>query len=572
VSWIGAPTVWAQGYRGACVLVAVIDTGVDYTHSDLAGRIWTNAGEIPGNGIDDDGNGYTDDVHGYDTRNHDGNPSDDNGHGTEVSGTVAGDGTSGMQTGVAPEARLMAVKVLSAGGGGSDANILEGIQYAVENGAQVLNLSLGTLCPSPASRAMYRTSADAVAAAGVTMCVAAGNDRKDERPPNLTRTPGDVPPPWISPGQPSLGATGGVTTVGATSYQSDVVAYFSSEGPVDWSQPSGYGDWRICDPGTPHVGLIKPDVSAPGQDVLTTIRGGGYDMDSGTSMAAPHVAGLAALILSKNYELTSDQIDPILESTALDLGATGKDNDYGSGRIRAPEALAATPAPTSQPIQLLAQVIRDTIPPADGDGRLERGETADLQVTLRNDGPFRLGNVTGTLTSSSAYVTVSDGLASFGDMPPSQQASNASNPFRVVVAPDAPNLTQVTFTIAVSAYGACGAVATTDTLYDGIVGVEPGATAPLPELALAEVAPNPAGGEATLWFAMRAEGPVRLTLYDVRGRRVRTLLDAARPAGRQSVVWDGRDDRGAPAASGVYLARLEGAGRTAQRKFAWLGR
>src|SRR6185436_14721937 len=116
-------------------------------------------------------------------------------------------------------------------------------------------------------------------------------------------------------------------TVGATSYQLDQITYFSSQGPVDWSQPPGFGDWRICDPGTPHVGLIKPDVSAPGQDILSTILGGGYGITSGTSQATPHVSGLAALILSKNYQLTSDQVDQILESSALDLGPAGKDSD-----------------------------------------------------------------------------------------------------------------------------------------------------------------------------------------------------------------------------------------------------
>jgi serine protease AprX len=336
VSWIGAPAVWDQGYRGAGVLVAIIDTGVDYNHPDLAARIWTNAGEIPGNAIDDDGNGVVDDVHGYDSANDDGDPLDDNGHGTHVGGSVAGDGAGGTITGVAPEASLMAVKVLGAGGGGTFAGIMAGVEYALENGAQVLNLSLGGLCTSPATRALLRANADAVAAAGISMCVASANDRCKQRPPNLVRSPGDAPPPWLSPDQPPIGALGGVTTVGATGNLSDQVTTFSSPGPVDWSQPAGYGDWRICDPGTPNIGLIKPDVSAPGLDVISTILGGGYGNNSGTSMATPHVAGLAALILSRNPQLTSAEVHEILETTALDLGPSGKDNDYGAGRIRAP--------------------------------------------------------------------------------------------------------------------------------------------------------------------------------------------------------------------------------------------
>lgn len=451
VSWIGAPAVWDQGWRGAGVLVAIIDTGVDWNHADLANRIWTNPGEIPGNGLDDDGNGVVDDVHGWDAENGDGDPLDDNGHGTHVGGSVAGDGTGGTITGVAPEAGLMAVKVLSASGGGTFANVMAGVEYAVENGADVLNLSLGGLCTSPAMRALLRANSDAAAAAGVTMCVASANDRCEQRPPNLVRSPGDAPPPWLSPDQPSTGALGGVTTVGATGNLSDQITTFSSPGPVDWSQPAGYGDWRICDPIAPNVGLIKPDVSAPGLDVISTILGGGYGNNSGTSMATPHAAGLAALILSKNPQLGSAQVHQILETTALDLGPPGKDNDYGAGRIRAPEALAATPAPV-------------------------------------------------------------------------------------------------------------------------VVGIGPDPGEPLPALALREVAPNPAASSAVFEFAIGSAGRVRLAIYDVRGRRVRLLVDGVRAAGVHGASWDGRDERGARAGAGVYLARIEAAGLEAQRKLVWLGR
>ena len=570
VNWIGAPTVWSEGYKGACVLVAIIDTGVDYTHPDLANRIWINADEIPGNGIDDDGNGYIDDVRGYDFYSHDNDPQDPNGHGTHVSGSVAGDGTGGTITGVAPEARIMPVKVLSAGGSGGESMVLEGIQYAVNNGAQVINISLGELCPDPTNRAMYRSSANAVAAAGVTMCVAAGNDRGKVRPPNMTRTPGDVPGPWIGPGQPALGATSGATTVGATDHMSDAIAYFSSPGPVDWSQPSGSGDWRLCDPGTPNVGLIKPDVSAPGMDVLSTIAGGGYGLNSGTSMASPHVAGLAALILSKNYELTSDQVDQILESSALDLGPTGKDNDFGAGRIRAPEAIAATPAATSPPMSVLSHVNLDNIGGADNDRRLEPGETADLKVTLANNGPFLLGNVVGQLSDDSPYVTITDDLATWGDIPPGQTRDNAANLFRVVVSPSAPSFHIFHFTVQVTAYGACGSVTFPDTVYYPVVGVEPEPA--LPVLALSGITPDPAQSSTTLSFSIRADGQVRLSLFDVHGRRVSTLVDGLQTAGTHRVTWNGRDLGGASAAPGVYLARIESASLAVQRKFAWLGK
>ncbi|MGH7731658.1 MAG: S8 family serine peptidase, partial [Candidatus Eiseniibacteriota bacterium] len=537
VQWIGAPTVWDQGYRGACVLVAIVDTGVDYNHSDLTGRIWTNADEIPGNGIDDDGNGRVDDLHGYDFANGDGNPIDDNGHGTHVGGTVAGDGAGGTITGVAPEARLMAVKVLTGSGGGTFSGIMAGVEYAVKNGAQVLNLSLGGLCTDPGTRSLLRANADAVAAAGITMCVASANDRCRQRPPNLVRSPGDAPPPWVSPDQPAIGTTGGVTSVGATGFMSDLITTFSSPGPVDWSQPAGYGDWRICDPGTPNVGLIRPDVSAPGLDVISTILGGGYGNNSGTSMATPHVAGLAALILSRNPLLPSDEVHRIIETTTLDLGPAGKDNDYGSGRIRAPEALAATPAPAGPVFEAIAHVVLDTIPPADGDGRLDAGETADIRLTLGNGGPYLVGNVSGLLQDDSPQISIGDGVGSFGDIPPGETRDNAANLWRVTAAAGGPSASPVTFSVSVSSYGACGVVTFTDTLHNPVVGVEPGPGGERPALSLADVRPNPAGPAATLEFVIGAPGRVRLALYDVRGRRVRTLVDGPRTAGVHREAW-----------------------------------
>jgi flagellar hook capping protein FlgD len=261
-----------------------------------------------------------------------------------------------------------------------------------------------------------------------------------------------------------------------------------------------------------------------------------------------------------------------MESTALDLGPPDKDNDYGAGRIRAPEALAATPSPAGPAMQLVSQAIHDTIPPADGDGRLEPGETADVEITLLNAGPYLLGDVVGALQDDSPHLSISDNVAAFGDIPPAQQRDNAGNLCRVVVSPGAPPGAVVTFTLALSAYGACGAVTFKDTLQNPLVAVEPGGSGPLPPLALREVTPNPAGSAAWLEFTMAAAGHVRLALYDVRGRRVRTLVDEARAAGVHREPWDGRDDRGMREGAGIYLARVEAAGLRAQRKFVWLGR
>ena len=141
---IDAPEAWNVFTGSAATVVAVIDTGVDYTHPDLAANMWVNPGEIPGNGIDDDGNGFVDDVHGYDFVNNDGDPMDDHGHGTHVAGTIGAVGNNGMGvTGVNWHVRIMALKFLDARGTGTVANAIRALDYAVANGATVSNNSYG---------------------------------------------------------------------------------------------------------------------------------------------------------------------------------------------------------------------------------------------------------------------------------------------------------------------------------------------------------------------------------------------------------------------------------------------
>lgn len=313
---VGAPEVWGgYGIRGNGVLVAIMDTGILTTHPDLADHIWTNIGEIPDNGVDDDMNGYIDDVHGYDIINGDGDPTDDQGHGTHVSGTVAGDGTDGTNTGMAPGATLMAVKVLDEYGSGEEHYVWEGIQYATLMGAQVGNLSLGWSYGASPDRATWRQTCLNALAAGLTLCIAAGNEGMSAGVPNNLRTPGDVPE---------------VITVGAVN-SSDLWAEFSAVGPVTWQDISGYRDYPFP------PGLTKPDVCAPGVEVLSTVITGGYDSlgYDGTSMATPHVTGLCALLLEADPSLTPADLKMILTMNALPLGGTDSADYYGTGRIQA---------------------------------------------------------------------------------------------------------------------------------------------------------------------------------------------------------------------------------------------
>src|SRR4051812_43933188 len=214
---MGAASAWRQT-TGGDVTVAIVDSGIDLGHPDLIGNLWTNPGEVPGNGVDDDGNGYVDDVHGYDFVDGDATPQDANGHGTHVAGIVAARGGNGIGvSGVAWRARLMAVRVLDAGARGNTTTVAQGIRYAVDNGARIVNLSLAG--PSPAG-----DLEDAVRYAqqrGVLIVVAAGNDGRDldaaptypaaYPEPNVLGVAAPAPPPPdpTPPGPPPPRAGGG---------------------------------------------------------------------------------------------------------------------------------------------------------------------------------------------------------------------------------------------------------------------------------------------------------------------------------------------------------------------------
>ncbi|MEL7242266.1 MAG: S8 family peptidase [Cyanobacteria bacterium J06643_5] len=268
---VNAPEVWEQGYTGEGVVVAVLDTGVDYNHDDLKNNIWTNQGEIVGNGIDDDGNGYIDDVYGWNFDGNNGNTMDISGHGTHVSGTIAGENNGFGVTGIAYDAQIMPVKVLDDTGSGSNTSVAEGIYYAVDNGADVINLSLGGSLPSSeVSEAVQYASNQ-----GVTVVMAAGNSG------------------GVTPLYPARYADQYGIAVGAIDEDENMASFSNRAG----SQELTY-------------------VTAPGVDIYSTLPDNQYESYSGTSMATPHVAGVVALMLSANPNLDSKEIRQIIEETA----------------------------------------------------------------------------------------------------------------------------------------------------------------------------------------------------------------------------------------------------------------
>ena len=303
-SKIHAPVAWDLTTGSAGLAMAILDSGVDVSHPDLAGQLWVNAGEVAGNGVDDDGNGKVDDVNGW-RFGHDAGSvpyessdiDDEYGHGTHVSGIAAAAGDNGQGVaGMAWGSRLMIVRVLDASGSGWYSDVAAGIIYAVDNGARIINLSLG----GSEDDLLLRDAVNYAATRGVLVVSAAGNVYY-----------GDTTVLYPA-------AYDAAIAVAATN-SSDQRAVFSCYGP-------------------------PVDLAAPGENIYSTEMGGGYHYMSGTSMATPHVSGLAALIWSHRTDLTAAQVTQVMINTSKDVNAVGWDPYTGWGRIDAGQALS-TPVP-----------------------------------------------------------------------------------------------------------------------------------------------------------------------------------------------------------------------------------
>ncbi len=429
VTQVNADQVWDLGFTGQGVVVAVIDTGVNYNHLDLADHLW------------DGGDAYPN--HGYDFYNEDNDPMDDNSHGTHCAGTVCGDGTAGSQTGMAPDATLMCVKVLSSGGGGSASTTCYAMQWAVEQGCDLFSMSLGWANSTITERTLFRNTCAAILDAGVVGAIAAGNegDELGSFPiPDNVRAPGSCPPPYMDPIQANnIGGLSCTVCVGAVDVN-DNAAYFTSNGPVTWTNTE-FGDYPYTAGSTTDFGLIRPDVCAPGVSIKSAYYGSndGYTTMSGTSMATPCTAGCISLLLSKNINATPEEICQVLEETAVPL-ADGKSNIYGYGRI---DVLAAINAMHSGPLTLDSYTVNDS--QGNNDGKLNAGESVTLSLTLTNESDLALNGATMTLTSESEYVTITDGLESLPSFNVGQTRT-IENMFAFTLSNDAPAKRNIQFT------------------------------------------------------------------------------------------------------------------------------
>ena len=272
---IDAVEAWDVRTDASSVVVAVIDSGIDYTHPDLVDNMWVNSEEIAGDGIDNDGNGYVDDIHGWDFANGDADPMDDDGHGTHVAGTIGAQGNNAVGVaGVAWDVQLMALKFLGADGRGSTADALKAVNYARENGANIANNSYGG---GPSSTSFQNAINRFVDSGGIFVAAAGNHGRNND----------------INPYYPAN--YDNVISV-AASTDRDTRASFS-----------GYG-------------VNTVDIAAPGESILSTIPGGRYARFNGTSMATPVVSGALALVAADYPLYTNEELinrlmwsaDPVL--------------------------------------------------------------------------------------------------------------------------------------------------------------------------------------------------------------------------------------------------------------------
>jgi subtilisin family serine protease len=310
---IDAPEAWAAETGSAQTVVAVIDTGMDINHKDLRDNIWTNPGEVPGNGIDDDRNGYIDDVHGWDFYHDDASVFDNanqDTHATHVAGTIAAEGNNTIGvTGIDWQAKIMPLKFIGPENASNIADAVAAINYSIAEGAKISNNSWGyefaPCCPSK----ILQDAIDNADRAGQLFVVAAMNGGADFVGDDNDQTPV----------YPSSYTNSNIISVAATN-DKDALTSFSN------------------------YGATSVDLAAPGMDILSTLPGNNYGFGYGTSMATPHVTGVAALLKSQSPQLSDEGIKArILDS--VDKKASLRGKMVSEGRLNAAKALGANTSP-----------------------------------------------------------------------------------------------------------------------------------------------------------------------------------------------------------------------------------
>lgn len=621
-----ADLVWALGNKGKGVIVANADDGFYWRHPDLVKNMWQNLGEDANNngrtidiqagtgstfdagdinGVDDDGNGKIDDLIGWDftTSNYNVTAAS---HGSATMGHVVGDGTGGTQTGVAPEARGIPMRNSS-----GEAQQYLAFQYALQMGADVVTSSLSWkwyFNPKP-NYSQMRLVTDMSLAGGMIHTNSTSNDGGSSSAPvplNIS-TAGNCPPPWLHPEQLKRGNVSGVIGVGNVVCQTDVIASSSPSGPATWGNwslwsttytypiDSSHKDFpysRVDPVELPDsMGLLKPDISAPGNGSTSTAGSGtGYQSFSGTSSATPHAAGCVALMLSVNPEMLPQDVSKVIELTAVEKGAPGKDPRYGTGRI---DALAATTSPkfTLEGINGGSNMVMNNTITAVDTARELAGIKIITDVNPKV-GSLRLLKFGMTTNATASHVTSFDlywdkdrnNLVSAGDI------LLRSHPFttgpltfdslkfkfldtartlilaaRTTAGASGQNVTLgITDTNQVQAYYTTRPFAT-NFPFGTITGIS-GNSANELTFSLEQNYPNPFNPSTIIRYTVPENGLVKIKVFDAVGKEVAVLVNSIKNKGSYSVEFDANDFRSL--SSGIYYYKMEAGGFSEIRKMA----
>ena len=390
------------------VTVAVIDTGVDYNHPDLKANMWVNTGEIAGNGIDDDGNGYVDEVYGvnvianngYADMENVGNPMDDHGHGTHVAGIIAATNNKAGIVGIAYNAKIMAVKAGQATGIFLQSDIAEGILYAYQMGADVINMSFGgNACSIAVQDALTQAYTSAV------LVASAGNDGKPNEKTDHYKEYPDYAPNY--PG--ALSYVIGVMSVGAQYTESSFTNWDASK-----------------------FNSIEYEIYAPGEFILSTLPNNRYGNMSGTSMAAPVVSGIAALLRSyftdKDMYPSKFIAGQLCSATSDEAHCCNQKKHTVDNQehnlpfvVNAYDSLTKLPKPDVYVNDYYLFDDEDISDNNNGDGVVDAGETINIGMILRNrwgaaeDTTLTLDSIVSNDTGlTNPYVEIIDGSVNFG--------------------------------------------------------------------------------------------------------------------------------------------------------------
>lgn len=424
---------------GKGTVVAVIDTGVDYTHKDLADNIWVNEGEIPGNGIDDDGNGYVDDVYGVDFVDGDSDPMDEHGHGTHVAGIIAMTPGNGGGVGVAYGAKIMCVRAGQANGSFASTDIAKAIKYAADNGADVINMSFGGT-----GRSYLVESALQDAFPSCVLVAAAGND-----------------------GLPTNDAFGAGYLLTEDIYPAGYKYVLGVMATDNNKSLASFSNWDFAEGSS-----CEYEMAAPGVNIYSTLPGNRYACWSGTSMATPNVAATAAILRSKYTDKSKYSsryiMGQLCSATSSRVDFVGKNGDHHSYPVlNIRDSLTNQAQPNLSLDEIYTLDYQDVSSVNNGDGIAQPGETIDMGIAVWN----RWGAATDVTVKVDAdsvggvankYVEFINDEVKLSDVGTFASVNNGftytdekltgiSNPIRFKIKEGTPNDIQITFNFTITA-------------------------------------------------------------------------------------------------------------------------